>query len=95
MSNALNDEDIQKVIDGINKINAPIEKIIMSVSKMTDKNGAEKIAYTVDGLGSIILSKDAEGIYKMDRMEGKAQELLCVTFNAIVKHYTGKDWPDQ
>ncbi|MDI1254591.1 MAG: hypothetical protein PSV16_00695 [Flavobacterium sp.] len=91
MTDTLNGSDIQKIITGLEE-KLPADQKLISASMTTDKNGLNKFVFTMDGLGSVTLSADANGIYNLESLEGEHQNIVCITFHGLVSKFADKVW---
>ena len=96
MTNALKEEDIQKLMQDIKA--KMKDRTLLTAKKGVDENGKDIFVYAMEEAGSLTLSPDANGEYQLVKLEGQDPEcrtIICVGFNSLVKSSTGKDWPDK
>ena len=92
MSYSLKSDDVDKIIQGI-KTTFKGNDVISAY--LTNIEGSDKFRFVYDfnGFGSLIFNQNENDVYCLNEMKGKVKDLLCISFNAYVKEYAGKDWP--
>lgn len=96
MNHALNDSDIDKVIETVRNSGSCTE--YLSAYRVTDTSGKTRFVMMLDNVGSLNLLRDDEGHYNLTGLElededcGMSKTALYVGFNAIVRDNVGKEW---
>lgn len=91
MSYALENNDIEKIIEGIK--NTFQGHPMIKAGKSINEHGKKAFVFTMEEMGSLIFSADQSGLYQMDSLEGEHKDIVCIGFNIWVKKYAGKAWP--
>lgn len=95
-TNPLTEQDIDNVLAGIRDRRDELK--FVSGYKFTRTDGRTSFAMEIEGLGSVLLNRDDEGIYHFSKLEILCNELemipttLYISLNALVRDHARKEW---